>query len=141
MFINHFDQPEYERFHGKAVALDIKDPPVPFPSLLIIHEIRARNFHPLCFAPVNPGVPSGGHWQNWIFEEEVYDDDSHSFRRNWLPRSSVTTQLPHQLPPEKTSTGGMSSCARRLELNDSVITDILAASRAMPSWRACEEGL
>jgi hypothetical protein len=140
VFINYYDdQPEYEQFHGKAVALDIKDPLVPFPSLFIIHEIRAREFHP--FAPVNLDIPGGSHWQDWIPLEEVFDDVSHSFRRNWLPRSSVTTQPPHQLLPAKTSTGDMSSGARTLELSESVITDILTATRAMPSWKACEEGL
>ena len=69
-------------FHGKAVALDIKDYYAPFPSLFIIHEIRAREFHPFRSTPVNPDVPNSDHWQDWIPLDRVFDDVSHSFRRN-----------------------------------------------------------
>ena len=139
IFVNYHGLSGLKKFHGKAVALDIKDHDVPFPSLFIIHEIRARGFHP--FSPVNPDVPNDGHWQDWISLDGVFDDVSHSFRRDSLPQSSVAAQPLPQLPPAMTSTSDMSSGARTLELNASVITDTLAATRAMPSWKACEEGL
>ena len=44
--VNYHGLSSLAEFHGKAVALDIKDHDVPFPSLFIIHEIRARGFHP-----------------------------------------------------------------------------------------------
>jgi len=136
VFVNHYDRPKYRKYHGKAVAFDIKDPLVPFPSLFIIHEIRARESHP--FEPVGSlDVPGDSRWQDWISLEEVFDDVSQSFRRN-LPRSSVTPEPSHQLLP---AAGGMSSGARKLELNENVIADIVAATRAMPSWKACQEGL
>ena len=141
VFVDYYGISGLEEFHGKAVALDIKDHDVPFPSLFIIHEIRVRGFQP--FLPVNPDadVPNDGHWQDWISLDGVFDDASHSFRRNSLPHSSVTAQPLPQLPPTMTSTGDMSSGTRTLELNASVLTDIIAATRAMPSWKVCEEGL
>ena len=88
VFVNYYDISDFQKFHGKAVALDIKDHDAPFPSLFIIHEIRTRGFQP--FIPVNPDVPNGIHWRDWIPLDGVSEDVSHSFRRNSLPLSSVT---------------------------------------------------
>jgi hypothetical protein len=45
-------------------------------------------------------------------------------------------------PPRKTrqqgTMAGSSSGTRKLELNAGVIADILAATHAMPSWKACQ---
>jgi hypothetical protein len=39
--------PGLEQFHGKAVALDIKDNRAPLPLLFLVHEymVRGRNFY------------------------------------------------------------------------------------------------
>ena len=86
VFINYYNKRSLQEFHGKAVALDIKDYYAPLPSLLIIHEIRARGFHPLG-SPVNPDMPNSDHWQDWISLDHVFDDVSRSFRRNSVPCS------------------------------------------------------
>ncbi|KIL67606.1 hypothetical protein M378DRAFT_9375 [Amanita muscaria Koide BX008] len=80
VFVNYSDHPTLRKFHGKAIALDIKDRHAPFPSLFIIHEMRARGFHP--FAPSNPDMPEDSAWQDWILSESVFDDVSHSFKRS-----------------------------------------------------------
>lgn len=105
VFVNYYDMVDYRKFHGKAVALDVKDLYAPLPSLFIIHEIRARGFHP--FPPVNPDVPNGNHWQDWITLGGVFDDVSHSFRRSSLPHSSVTA---HPLPEGCTGPSAECKC-------------------------------
>ena len=57
VFINYADEPSLSKFHGKAVALDIKDHHALFPSLFIIHEMRIQGFHPP-FHPC-PIIPLG----------------------------------------------------------------------------------
>ncbi|KIM74763.1 hypothetical protein PILCRDRAFT_14201 [Piloderma croceum F 1598] len=63
VFINYSGHRYLQQFHGKAIALDIKDKYAPFPSLFIIHEMRIRGFHP--FQPVVPTVPDDICWQDW----------------------------------------------------------------------------
>ncbi|KAI9461683.1 hypothetical protein BJY52DRAFT_1415455 [Lactarius psammicola] len=82
-------------------------------------------------------------WQAWIESDGVYDTVSCSFRRNNLPdsgNSNVAVQLPPQVPLATTNAGGTSSSGKcTLPLNADVIADILAPTRAVPSWMACEE--
>ncbi|KIL67614.1 hypothetical protein M378DRAFT_267851 [Amanita muscaria Koide BX008] len=102
----------------------------------INHEMRARGFFP--FAP-NPDMPNNSAWQDWILSDGVFDNISGSFKRNSPPydsnccNSSVTAQPQLQFPPATTNAGGASSGGCTLALND-----ILAATRAMPSWKACQ---
>lgn len=141
IFINYSGHAELQQFHGRAIALDNKGRHVPFPSLFIIHEIRARGFHP--FAPVSPEIPNDNPFQDWILSQCIFDNASGSFRRD-LPNSgsSVTMSTLPPFPPVTTNTGGTSTGVRRLELNADVINEILAATRAMPTWKACEvEGM
>ena len=75
--------------------------------------------------------------QDWMWLNHASD----SFKRNRPPPNSkntfsVRTQLP--LPGTTTSAGGASSSQRTLELNADDIDDILAATRAMPSWKASQ---
>jgi hypothetical protein len=139
VFINYPDEPTLRKFHGKAIALDIKDRYAPFPSLFIIHEMRVRGFHP--FAPPIPSVPSDPAWQDWILSDSIFDNVSGSFKRNAPSRNrnSTDTVQPQPLfPPATTNAGSASSSGRTIALNPDVIADILAATRAMPSWKACQ---
>ncbi|KAH9068351.1 hypothetical protein EDB83DRAFT_2518706 [Lactarius deliciosus] len=104
-------------FHGKAIALDIKDHHAPSPALFIVHEIA---------------------WQDWIESDGVFDKDSDSFRRNCPPPDNSATVQPPSFATM--NAGGTSSGKGTLPLNADVVADILAAARAMPSWKACEEG-
>ncbi|KAM6490479.1 hypothetical protein JOM56_013822, partial [Amanita muscaria] len=137
VFVNRSDHPSLHKLHGKAIALDIKGRHAPFPSLFIIHEVRA-GFFP--FAP-NPDMPNNSAWQDWILSDGVFDNVSGSFKRNSLPHdsnccnSSVTAQPQLQFPPATTNAGAASSGGCTLALN---ADDILAATRAMPSWKACQ---
>jgi hypothetical protein len=138
VFINYADHSDLRQFHGKAIALDIRDSHVPFPSLFIIHEMRVRGYHP--FQPVSPSISHDVPWQDWVTSDGVFDETSGSFKRAPPPHNgnddnggSAQTQLP------TTSAGDTGSSAElRLELNSDVIAEILSATRAMPSWKACQ---
>ena len=134
MFINYSGHEYLQKFHGKAIALDIKDRYAPFPSLFIIHEIRVRGFHP--FQPVAPTVPDDILWQDWILSGQVFDNTSNSFKRDSLPPNDNGRSAEAQLPFHPMTTAPSSQ--RTLALNADIIADILAATRAMPSWKACE---
>jgi len=133
VFINYSGEQDLQQFHGKAIALDIKDRYAPFPSLFIIHELRVRGFHP--FQPVTPIVPDDIHWQDWISSEQVFDDASDSFKRDRPPPNDNDRSAETQLPSHPVTTAP--SGQRTVELNADVIADILAATRAMLSWKAC----
>ena len=139
VFINFSNSKDLEQYHGKAVALDIRDVYAPFPSLFIIHEMRVRGANP--FEPVSLAISDDLPWQDWISSDGVFDDTSGSFNRAAPPDNgngdksgpaSAQTQVP------TTSGGGGSSVGLTLELNSDVIAEILSATRAMPSWKACQ---
>ena len=139
MFINYSGEPQLQPFHGKAIALDIRDHYAPFPSLFIIHEMRVRAFHP--FQPDAPAISHDLSWQDWISSDGFFDDISGSFNHAAPPENgndnkgspaSAQTQVP------TTGGGGRSAVGLALELNLDVIAEILSATRAMPSWKACQ---
>ncbi|KAN0139014.1 hypothetical protein V8E53_003402 [Lactarius tabidus] len=139
VFINYSGDPELQKHHGKAIAIDLEDCCAPFPSLFLIHEMRVRAFRP--FAPLNPSIPGDSPWQEWIESDGVFDHFSDSFKRDNLPDNSVTVPPRHQVLPAVTNAGGVSSGERLLEsLDTDVVAEILTATRAMPSWKDCEEG-
>ena len=130
MFVNHSGHPEFQPFHGKAIALNIQDHYAPFPSLFIIHEMRVRAFHP--FQPAAPAISHDLSWQDWISSGGFFGDISGSFNRVAPPHNgnddkggpaSAQTQVP------TTGGGGGSSGGLTLELNSNVIAEILSATR------------
>ncbi|KAI0249131.1 hypothetical protein BJV78DRAFT_1378325 [Lactifluus subvellereus] len=131
VFVNYSGHPDLQQFHGKAIALDITQRYAPFPSLFIIHEWRVRGFHP--FKPTQPTMPNEIAWQDWIISDGVFDSASGSFNRN--PSSDISSQ---QLQLQPMNAGETSSGGHTLALNADVIADILAATHAMPSWKACQ---
>ena len=136
MLINYSNRRYLQPWHGKAIALDIRDCHAPFPSLFIIHEMRVRGFHP--FEPISPAISHDLPWQDWISSGGVFDDTTGSFNRalpdngNDNNGSSVQPQLP------MTSAGSGSSVGLTLELNSDVIAEILSVTPSMPSWKACQ---
>lgn len=142
VLIDYSDRPNValQPHHGKAIALDITDKYVPFPSLFIIHEIRVRGYHP--FHDTSPNVPDDDaiDWQDWVKTSGVWDNVNNHFHRR-KPRGNGASGLPPMpsITPINTSGGGESSASgtRRLEFNEKVIADILAATRATESWKEC----
>ncbi|KAH9990337.1 hypothetical protein BJV77DRAFT_621645 [Russula vinacea] len=55
VLVNYTNEPTLQQFHGKAIALDIRDRHAPFASLFILHEMRVRGFHPT--KPIEPAMP------------------------------------------------------------------------------------
>ncbi|EJD04317.1 uncharacterized protein FOMMEDRAFT_167528 [Fomitiporia mediterranea MF3/22] len=144
VFVNYSGSDYLQQFHGKTIALDTSDRYAPFPSLFIIHEMRVRGFHP--FNPVSPDMSNDPPWQDWILSDGVLKDDISNDAANFFNRegpphgndNSVSSQTQLQFQPMAANTGGTSSGRHTLALNENVIADILAATRALPSWRACE---
>ncbi len=141
VLIDYSDRPniDIQPYHGKAIALDIADKYAPFPSLFIIHEMRVRGFHP--FHDTSPDVPDDNaiNWQDWITTGGVWDTTRSQFRRRGPDGSRAPGLLQIPLMTQINTSGGSASGTRRLELNDKVFADILAATRAMPSWKECEK--
>ena len=141
VLIDYSNQPsvDLQPHHGKAVALDVSDKHAPFPSLFIIHEMRVRGFNP--FHNTSPDVPDIINWQDWITTSGILDNtQSHFHRHRHGLHGSGSAGLSQMIPsmtPINTS-GGSASGARHLELNEDIIADILAVTRAMPSWKECE---
>ncbi|CCL98548.1 uncharacterized protein FIBRA_00548 [Fibroporia radiculosa] len=137
VFVNFSDSSNYQQFHGKAIALDIRDRHAPFPSLFLIHEMRVRGFYP--FQPTAPAVPNDIAWQDWVTSEGVFDNDTGTFKRD-RPLDDVSRQPRLSFQPTMTSAddapSGSGGCT--LALNADVVSDILSATHAMPSWRACQ---
>ncbi|KAF8816108.1 hypothetical protein BYT27DRAFT_7221806 [Phlegmacium glaucopus] len=148
VLVNYSQIPTLEEFHGKAIALDVKDYYAPFPSLFIIHELRVRGYYP--FEPTQPNMPNNLSWQDWILTDGVFDNVSNSFKHDKPSngdngnsnngdsnnRDNNFAQLQFQVQP--TATSGMSSGGHRLALDAGIVAEILAATHAMPSWKACQ---
>jgi len=99
--------------------------------------MRVRGHHP--FAPVAPDMDDGSLWQDWIVTDGIFDAEKNSFKHESPPAPLGGGDISPQQPPQfQTSGGGGSSNKRSLALNADVISEILAATRGMPSWKACE---
>ena len=140
MLINYSNESstnvDIQQYHGKAVALNIADRHAAFPSLFIIHEMRVRGFHP--FHDTSPDLPddSAINWQDWIMTSGAWDNSKNQFHRHALHGNPGLPQIPLMTPIN--ASGGSASGIRRLDLNEKVISDILAATHTMPSWKECE---
>ncbi|KAI0263011.1 hypothetical protein BC834DRAFT_971563 [Gloeopeniophorella convolvens] len=140
IFINYSGDAEEQQYHGKVIALDNRDRHAPFPALFIIHEMRVRGFHP--FRPLAPAVDDDPPWQDWILSDGVADASGALIRGcpkgsnfgSVAPACAADIQLPQVQPP---TDSGSADGKTPLVLNQDVIADILAATRAMPSWKAC----
>ncbi len=111
MFINYSGAHDLQPYHGKAVALDIMDRYVPFPSTFIIHEMCVRGSCP--FAPIVPDVPDDINWQDWILSDGVLQSEGTLglFKRDLPPPvSGSDTHLPSlaQFQPQTAGVGGVS---------------------------------
>jgi len=140
VLINYSDERTLRPFHGKAIAIDVKDRHAPFPSIFIIHEMRVRGHNP--FASVVHNLPDDIPWQDWILSDGVFDNTSGSFNRIKPPRNrssnnSASAQAQLQFQPTTMNVGDTST-RRVVEMNADVISNILAATYAMPSWKACQ---
>ncbi|KAF7977926.1 hypothetical protein HWV62_1987 [Athelia sp. TMB] len=133
VLINYSGRLELQQYHGKAISLDAGDTHSPFPSIFIIHEMRVRGYHP--FAPTDPLVPGNYPWQDWILTDGVFDDASGLFKRDSPSGNHNSGFLPLQTQHTTANAGGNADSG--LALNENVIADILAATRAGASWKAC----
>jgi hypothetical protein len=100
--------------------------------------MRVRGFHP--FQPLAPNILDGTPFQDWILRG-VFNHASGSFNRDSPPvghrGNHDSRQSELRIQPTAESAGAASSGGHALVLNNDVVAEILAATRAMPSWRAC----
>jgi len=119
-----------KQFHGKAIALDIKDMHAPLPLLFLVHEytVRGMNFYQ---PTLDMQVTSG--WQGWLVDEGVVnetDDGSFTFNRE------APTRPPAGTAPTTTqvvSTPGSSFVI--LPPTADLVEELMACQRAMPGWK------
>ncbi|KAH9912221.1 uncharacterized protein B0H18DRAFT_1217205 [Fomitopsis serialis] len=142
ILVNYSDNPDLRLFHGKALGLDVRDRHAPFACLFILQEMRVRGHHP--FAPVDPDIPADIIWQDWILSEDILrsPSDVAGFFRRDRPDTADLDRNPTllaQLPPRPLTVDGGAPprTGHSMALNQDVIAEILAATRASPSWRAC----
>ena len=124
-----------KKHHGKAIALDKRDRYVSFASLFIIHEWRVRGCNP--FQPLAPTIPAKILWQDWI----KFDKKS-GFQRDTPPASPRRKDV-YRLTPQRqslpASTSGAGASTQILPaLDNDFIAEILAITRSLPTWKACE---
>lgn len=139
VLINYWDYSPMAPYHGKAIALDTTHRYSPFSSLFIIHEIRVRAYNP--FQPTLHDIPTNPPWQDWILSCGMIDEAGAFIREYKPPEDFYASQETFtQFPLATAEAGGDTSSSGSLVIgqpNADTIADILAATRAMPSWKAC----
>ncbi|KAI0030164.1 hypothetical protein K488DRAFT_54795 [Vararia minispora EC-137] len=143
--VNFSGLPSLQRFHGKAIALDIEDQRAPFPALFIFQEHYVRAEH--LFVPHVHDVPDDPPWQDWILNDGVLRSDG-KFERarpplpSAAPNLGISTEVQESIQRTQritaTNAGGTSRPGyTTLVMNEDVVAEILAATRALPTWKAC----
>lgn len=142
VFINYANRDYLQPLHGRAIALDIRDPLVPFPSLFIVHECHVRAYH--VFELGSPVISHDLPWQDWITSGGVFDETSGSFKRAHPSRQPDDSgddnggSAQPQLPTTTAGDGSSGLGGLTVEFTPNVVAEILSATRAIPAWRACE---
>ena len=148
-----------EQFHGKAVALDIKDNRAPLPLLFLVHEYmaRGRNF----FQP-NPNLRVTNDFQDWIVNDGVVNEEdgrSFSFKRKASTSSPAGQSSNVQAPTQATQTSGPAA-VQSLNVQTlpatqvastsgpsnvimpptaDLVEELMAFQHTMPSWKAWQK--
>jgi hypothetical protein len=138
--------PGLKQFHGKAVALDIKDNRAPLPFLLLVHEymVRGRNFY-----QPTPNLEVTNDSQDWVINGGVLNEEdgqSFSFKRktptsgpagqSWNVQASTTTQAAQTSGPPAGSTSG--SRIVIMPPTADLVEELMAYQRTVPSWKALQ---
>ncbi|KAF9476074.1 hypothetical protein BDN70DRAFT_952691 [Pholiota conissans] len=122
VLVNYSNKPSLRQYHGKTIALDVKDRhDATFASLFILQDTRVH----------------------LIFSDGAFDNVSGSFNYVSPPGNEdngnvISTQSLSQFQPTTMSIADASSGPRRLALNAEVAADILAATCEILSWKVCQ---
>ena len=149
VFINVSGSPWLRSYHGKAVALSPDDRHAVFPTAFLIHEVRARAFHP--FVDGRFDIPAPIQFQDWIFKEGYVADDGtlmHKHKSSRPAQIDPTATPMHPVPglgPAGDSSATQTDSQERpgqqpsqlAYIDQADVAKILAATHQMFSWRAC----
>lgn len=91
--------------------------------------MRVRGFHP--FQPISVAVPDVIAWQDWM-AGDVFNEGGNNLPVQPQPQHATTSTS--GAAPTGQQAGGKTLAP----LDADVIAEILAATRAMPSWKACQ---
>ena len=95
--------------------------------------MRVRSFHP--FQPIQPEI----YFADWIDSDDLWDYKENVFKLEKPLACRLGGARKNDPKHSGTTAGVNSSRTPKLEpLNDKVINDIVAATRATPAWQACE---
>ncbi|THU91593.1 hypothetical protein K435DRAFT_727062 [Dendrothele bispora CBS 962.96] len=145
VFINFDNIPHqpYVTLHQKAIGLQPADFHAPMACLFLIHECRVRGHYPF---RQNPTLPQDIQWAQWI----TIDGNGNIQRGGQLPQAPPSQAPPSPAPeegadsdgPESEGTDDSGGAGREggmmeLTLDQNTIEQIVRASRAQPSWKAC----
>jgi hypothetical protein len=102
--------------------------------------MRVRGFHP--FRPTDLDCSDEIGFQGWIMSRVSVDKsaDTFTFKRDLPPVINEDPPAQLQFGPQIPSTNtdaGAGRGTRRIILNNDVVAEILAATRASASWKAC----
>ena len=142
VFVNYSGSLDDTHLDGKAIALDAHHRYTVFPSLFIIHECRVRGFHP--FEPVETDLPDDVPWQDWILANNIVNQQTDSLiheRSQGGTLAHTGTVIQRDMGRQSwgtTDAGELSHRNTLAPLNDGTIAEILAFTRSMQSWKACE---
>jgi hypothetical protein len=120
-----------EQFHGKAIALDVKDMWAPLPLLFLVHEYRVRGKN---FYQPTSNVDVTSDWQEWmVIDGVVNEKDDGSFMFN---RKAPTLGLPagsQSLNSQVPSASGSQTVIKPPTAD--LVKELMACQRGMPSWK------
>ncbi|KIM41311.1 hypothetical protein M413DRAFT_27683 [Hebeloma cylindrosporum] len=137
VYINFNRSPADTNHHGKAIHLNANDHHAPFPAALLIHEQLVRGLCPFNEEPYD--VPYIIPFQDWMIEDNCNFRFAEGGNCNPFFNAIGNRGPANFAPPAPpNSSVGLAPGMRSLPpLDQHNLQDILSATRASASWKAC----
>jgi hypothetical protein len=127
-----------QQFHGKAIAVDIKDNHAPLPLLFLAHEymVHGRNFY-----QPTPNLKVTNDFQDWVINEGMVnegDGQSFSFKRKAPTSGPAGQSLNVQMSPTTQVASASGSRIVIMPPTADLVEELVAYQHTMPSWKMCQ---